>query len=264
MGCNLIDLELDRHFGASHAALGEEARQHLAECDRCRRLYECVFRSANPNLLPLPNAKVEAAIRASLIPVSPLPSIYVRSGLFLTIFVLVGVIKIALLRPAGFQQMSARQLVGNLLVLLIGGSLLSISLAAQMIPGNLRPYSSDRMATLLAIGFFVGAALLTPWNASDIFLAEGWPCIRTGALMALPVGFVYWLLVRRGAPLSPVTLGGTLGAIAGLLGATVLQFTCSRQEVSHILVWHAGVILVSATVGALIAQVSRHIDFGRA
>jgi hypothetical protein len=61
-----------------------------------------------------------------------------------------------------------------------------------------------------------------------------------------------------------VTLGGTLGAIAGLLGATVLQFTCSRQEPGHMLVWHAGVILVSATVGALIAQVSRHMDFGRA
>jgi hypothetical protein len=264
MGCNLIDLELDRRFGASHATLSEEALHHLAECGRCRRLYQCFSGSATPNLLPLPNAKVEAAIRASLVPVSPLPSIYARSSLFLTIFVLVGLIKIALLGPAGFQQMSVPQLVGNLLVLLIGGSLLSVSLAAQMIPGDLRPFSSGKMATLLTIGFFVGAAVLTPWNASDIFLAEGWPCFRGGILMALPVGFVYWLLMRRGVPLSAVTLGGTLGAIAGLLGATVLQFTCSRQEPGHMLVWHAGVILVSATVGALIAQVSRHMDFGRA
>jgi hypothetical protein len=263
--CSLVDLELDRQFGDPLAAPSPEALEHLRQCDRCRKLYECFSPSPSPaQPSPLTSARVEAALRASLKPVSPLPSLFVRTSLFLAIFGMVGLIKIALLGPAGYEQMSAGRLMGNLLVLLSGGFMLSLSLAAQMVPGNLRRFSSQTMAVLLAIGFFVGAALLTPWNASDIFVADGWPCFRAGALMALPVGFVYWLLVRRGRPLSAISLGGTLGAIAGLLGATVLQFTCSRQEVSHLLVWHGGVIVVSAILGVLIALASRHMEFGRA
>ena len=101
-----------------------------------------------------------------------------------------------------------------------------------------------------------------------MFLAEGWPCFRAGILLAPVVGCVYWLLVQRGSPLSAAALGGTLGALAGLLGATVptvSQLTCSHQEVvGHLLVWHGGVVLVSATLGMLIAHACDRFDFWRA
>ena len=45
------------------------------------------------------------------------------------------------------------------------------------------------------------------------------------------------------------------GAIASLFGATVLQFTCNRQEAGHLLVWHGGVFVASILMGVLIAQV---------
>ena len=264
-GCSFIDIELDRQFGAAPAGLSEQASQHLAVCVRCRRLYESLSSDSTPqHPSPETRARIEAAIRNSLQSVTPLPSLYVRAGLFFGISLLVGLIKMAMLGVAGLHLMSVPQLLGNILVAVIGGSLLSISLAAQMTPGSLRRFSSGTAAGLLAASFLVGAAILTPWNAEDVFLAEGWPCFRAGALMALPVAFVYWLLVRRGRPLSAVSLGGVLGALAGLLGATVLQFTCSRQEISHLLVWHGGVILVAATLGVLVAQAARHIDAGPA
>ena len=50
------------------------------------------------------------------------------------------------------------------------------------------------------------------------------------------------LLVRRGAPLSFRVLGGTLGAAAGLIGITAVQFECLDQQAPHRLVWHAGAL----------------------
>ena len=74
-------------------------------------------------------------------------------------------------------------------------------------------------------------------------------------LAALPAAALFWLIARRGAPLSFGTLGGTLGGIAGLLGATILQFTCSRQDAAHLLVWHGGVLAASITAGVLTAKI---------
>src|SRR5258708_38829693 len=45
----------------------------------------------------------------------------------------------------------------------------------------------------------------------------------------------------------------TLGAIAGLLGLTVLQFRCLYQNAGHLLVWHGGVLVLSIATGLLVA-----------
>ena len=70
----------------------------------------------------------------------------------------------------------------------------------------------------------------------------------------MPAALVFAFLARRGARLSLGMLGGTLGAIAGLLGVTVLQFTCALQDIGHLLVWHGGVLVISTLAGALIGQ----------
>ena len=60
-------------------------------------------------------------------------------------------------------------------------------------------------------------------------------------LMAAPSTLLFWFL------------GASLGAIGGLLGASVLQFTCNRQDAVHLLVWHGGVVIVSLLLGVLVA-----------
>ena len=62
-----------------------------------------------------------------------------------------------------------------------------------------------------------------------------------------------WLIVRRGAPLAVGTLGATIGAAAGLLGVTVLQFRCPLQEAPHLLVWHGGVLVLATVAGSAVA-----------
>jgi hypothetical protein len=44
-----------------------------------------------------------------------------------------------------------------------------------------------------------------------------------------------------------------LGAIAGILGLTVLQFRCIYQNATHVLIWHGGVLVFSISARALIA-----------
>ena len=70
--------------------------------------------------------------------------------------------------------------------------------------------------------------------------------------MAAPSSLLFWILVRRGHTLASGMLGATLGAIAGLVGASVLQFTCNRQDAVHLLVWHGGVVIVSLLLGAVV------------
>lgn len=70
--------------------------------------------------------------------------------------------------------------------------------------------------------------------------------------MAIPGGILFCL--RRGVPLSAGAFGGTLGAIAGLLGLTVLQFRCIHQDAAHVIVWHGGVVAVSIAAGVLLAR----------
>jgi hypothetical protein len=86
-----------------------------------------------------------------------------------------------------------------------------------------------------------------------VFLSRGWPCLALGSAIAIPGGVLFWLLTRRGVPLSASAFGGTLGAIAGLLGLTVLQFRCIYQDAAHLLVWHGGVLVLSITTGILVA-----------
>src|SRR4029077_7430607 len=122
-----------------------------------------------------------------------------------------------------------------------GVSLLAVSLAWQMRPGSYRRVSTTALLGAFGIGLLLGMALLFPWQSSPAFALEGWPCLLGGLGIAVPGALLLWLVVRRGAALSFTTLGATLGATAGLLGVTVLQFKCAHQEASHLLVWHTGV-----------------------
>jgi len=157
---------------------------------------------------------------------------------------------------AGFQRMGLPQFIGVTGILAVGAAVLSLSLAWQMAPGSLQRFSTGAAITALALGFLGCVGILFPWHAPKAFVAQGWPCSVVGVTIAMPAALLFWILARRGAPLSREALGGALGAIAGLLGVTVLQFSCSRQEAGHLLVWHGGVLAVSTLMGILIARLT--------
>jgi hypothetical protein len=208
-----------------------------------------------PELSPDFRHKLSGALGASLQPVKPLPSARVLTIQFASVFLLFAAALIATMGVAGFRTLQAWQALGILVILAVGVSLLSLVLAWQIRPGSLQKLPATLCWASFGIGFLTGAALLFPWRESEAFASQGWPCLLTGSAVAIPGGVLFWLLTRRGVPLSAVTFGGTLGAIAGLLGLTVLQFRCIHQDAAHILVWHGGVLLVSIVAGILLARV---------
>ncbi|MBI3682604.1 MAG: DUF1109 family protein [Acidobacteria bacterium] len=259
--CSVIDRELDSRFDQHGSELSERARQHLQECQRCKKLYEWITQESPPGeASPELSGRIQGMLQSSLKPVSPRPSTRVLAVRFLSVFLLFAAPAIGMMGVAGLHQMGLPQMIGITVVLALGVALLSMSLSWQMTPGSLQRIPPKTAAPILTAGFLIGIAVLFPWRAPEAFLTTGWPCLKAGLMMALPAAVLFWLLVRRGVALNIGALGATLGAIAGLLSATVLQFTCSLQEAGHLLVWHGGVLVASTVLGVAIARLVNRLS----
>jgi len=182
-----------------------------------------------------------------------MPAARVLAGQFAAIFAVFAAALIAMTGVTGFRTLRAWQALGIVVILAVGVSLFSLTLAWQIRPGSLQKIPAKLSWAYFGVGFLTGAALLFPWRGAEAFVSRGWPCLLTGSAVAIPGGVLFWLLTRRGVPLSAGAFGGTLGAIAGLLGLTVLQFHCLYQNAAHLLVWHGGILVLSITTGLLVA-----------
>jgi Negative regulator of sigma F len=211
--------------------------------------------SPTPDLSPDLHRKISGALTASLQPVKPLPAAGVLAGQFASIFLVFAAALIAIMGVTGFRTLDAWQALGILAILAVGVSLLSLVLAWQIRPGSQQKVPAKLSWACFGVGFLTGAALLFPWRGAEAFVSRGWPCLLAGSAVAIPGGILFWLITRRGVPLSADAFGGTLGAIAGLLGLTVLQFRCLYQDAAHLMVWHGGVLVVSIAAGVLVARV---------
>lgn len=204
--------------------------------------------------------RLSGALGASLQPVNRLPSARVLAVQFASTFLLFAAALTAMMGVTGFRTLHAWQALGIVAILAVGVSLLSLVLAWQIRPGSLQKIPAKLSWASFGVGFLTGAALLFPWRGAEAFVSRGWPCLLTGSAVAIPGGILFWLLTRRGVPLSAGAFGGTLGAIAGLLGLTVLQFRCIHQDATHIMVWHGGVLAVSIAAGVLVARMIERND----
>lgn len=84
-------------------------------------------------------------------------------------------------------------------------------------------------------------------------------CLRHGLLGAVVPWLVSVILLARGFPTAPVVTGGIGGMVAGLWGVSMLHLTCPMTTGPHLMLWHGGVLVVSAIVGAVTGRVA----FGR-
>ncbi len=235
-------------------------RAHLEECKNCRefaRLVELPPADVQMNTNQID--RLQKMIVGDLRPVRPLLPSWVFLSAFALFFVALSCAGAVYLGPYGWFMLMPGQRIAVFATLAASAALLAFSLVRQMVPGQkslLRP-------GVLPLGLIVLLCLVVAGifqvQADPHFLQSGETCLKLGIPYAIPAAFVFWLLLRRGAILSPRVVGATAGMLAGLVSTTVLELHCPNFDVRHILVWHVGFALLGLLAGLLVATVGQAI-----
>ncbi len=198
------------------------------------------------NLAPLPDFQRRLAQRlaAEVRPVRPSPSVLRQWLVWLAFAVAVVGITLSLIGP---QFEIVEKLTdfssGGFLLLAFG---LSAFCAWRGIASS-KPDDPFRPAPLVIAGllilflfsmpflFFERDSLGQVWALNQ---ADGWFCVRTVLLVALPSWLMLGWMASRNASFHPGWTGAWLGASAFLLGTGTIQLHCAHWETCHMLVDH--------------------------
>jgi hypothetical protein len=83
------------------------------------------------------------------------------------------------------------------------------------------------------------------------FIHAGAISLGIGLLHAVAAGLLSWLVLKQGFAVNAVSTGLTAGTMAGLTGISMLELHCPNFQIALLLVWHLGVLMVWAGLGAL-------------
>lgn len=128
---------------------------------------------------------------------------------------------------------------------------------ALAIPGE-RVRSWQRVAPVLALGAWVAwlGGELMPLAAAGgtTWPATGWGCVAKAFAIGATPGLTLAIMVGRGAPAdvrATVTFAALAAAAVGALG---VELTCPLNGPMHLLLWHAGPVMVVVVLAALFGR----------
>jgi hypothetical protein len=195
--------------------------------------------------------RIAGSIAGSIRPVRPLPPQWMLSGGVALVGATVALAGAAGLGFFGIAKMTLLERVSvfselGLLVLAAAREMVS-----AMVPGSRRRLSSSALLAVAGLGLGAILALCFRDYHTTRFIHSGLVCLAIGLLHALAAGLLGWLVPRRGFAVDPVSAGLAAGTLAGLAGVAMLELHCSNFQAAHVLVWHLGVLLLGAGLGAL-------------
>lgn len=203
-------------------------------------------------------AHVAASIAGSMRPVRPLPPRWVLIGGAAFVCALVAMAGAAAMGFSGIAKMTMLQrsaVFSALLILMLGAA---GELVSAIIPGSRRRISSGNLLVGSALCLEAVSFICFRDYQTSHFVHAGLVCLGIGLLHAIAAGVLSWLVLRRGFAVDPVSAGLAAGALAGLAGIAMLELHCSNFQAAHVLVWHIGVLLVSAGLGVLYGRGADH------
>src|SRR5260370_14983681 len=265
MNCNDVDQALIDWPVASR--FPPQAEEHLRSCRRCQELVRALSAPV-PAEPPSPTTvrQIEQSMVADLHAVRPLaPNRYVFAA-FAAVFVSIVAVGVYRLGAFAIAVMSPLQAGAILSALAISTGLLAYSLMHQMVPGSRHRIPPKLLPVGVIISLTVAMAVLFQFQHERNFWTKGWACLRAGIPIGILAAVPFWLLLRRGAVLSPGVTGAATGLLAGLVGTTVLEIHCPNLAASHILVSHLGVSALLAMAGFFAgwaAEIAAARSFGR-
>jgi hypothetical protein len=245
MNCHEADTAL-----SEESPLLVQAQEHLRTCDCCRELLS-VLNTREPANSPSPETlhKIAAGIAKDLRPVRPMAP----SRHFVRALVAISISSVAInvysMGAFGLAAMTSVQIAAILGTLTISAILLAYSLVNQIVPGSHHRISPRLLPVCILISLMIAVAVLFQFQHERNFWASGWYCLRVGTPIGILAAVPLWLLLRRGAILSPSMTGAATGLLAGLIGTSVLTIHCPNLDARHILVSHLGVAILCALAG---------------
>lgn len=202
----------------------------------------------------IPN-DLREAIEGDLAPVRPLHPAWVRTMLAVAILavVLAFVLAKASFRPDMDQLPMWLSWGCSVLQLALGVLLVGLALR-EAIPGRSIPGGAVRVAaiTALVVQILVGVAtsIYSPaLTMAGSGVTPGIGCLKHEAAMALPTFIATLWLVFRALPLRAPIAGLLGGAGATVASDAVIHLLCPMSNLSHVLVWHTGSVVLFMALG---------------
>jgi hypothetical protein len=253
MTCREIDSLLISY--STTKELAPEAAEHISHCENCGRLVWVLNEARTVSSVPADRTKrISAAMLGNLKPVRPLAPARIFIFCFALVFLGAVAVGSLLSGTGGWSVLSSFQKAAVFGPLAACAGMLAWSLVRLMGPGSkhiIRPIWTSIAALTLPV--IVIATVFHP-QAEPGFVSTGLRCLRTGSAWAVPAAALFWLLLRRGAVLSPGLTGATAGGMAGLAGLMVLEVRCPNLSSYHILLWHWGVALLAMFGGLALGR----------
>ena len=245
MNCNDVDRAL-----SEQSRLPLQAQDHVRNCDRCKELVSALNRSV-PGDPPSPATlrQIAEGIATNLCPVRPVVSARYFFGAFAGIFVSIVALGVYRMGAFAIAVMTPLQTTAILSALAVSTGLLAYSLVHQMVPGSRHRIPPRLLPVGITISLTIAIAVLFQFQHERNFWGNAWACIRAGTPIGVLAAVPVWLMLRRGAILSPTISGAATGLFAGLVGTSVLEIHCPNLDAWHILVSHLGVAMLCAVAG---------------
>ena len=236
--------------------LPTQAQDHVRSCNHCQGLIGTLNKLGS--LDPPSSAalrQIAAGMAIDLRPVRPMAPARYFFGAFVGIFVAIAALGVYGLGAFGIRVMTPLQNTVIFSVLAVSTGLLAYSLVRQMVPGSRHRISPRLLPVAITILLTIAMAVLFQFQHERNFWGNAWGCIRAGTPFGVLAAAPFWLMLRRGAILSPILTGTATGLFAGLVGTSVLEIHCPNLHASHILVSHLGVAMLCALGGLVIGWV---------
>lgn len=230
--------DLDLLFApAATTPLPADVEEHLAGCERCRRLFTA--RSEEAAAMPEDLTKhLRDQILADLKPVQPLPANRTLDLLFLGIASVGLLIGLLTLMPMGWQAMVLWQRALVIGSLCVGLASMSYLMTRLMVPGSKMAIAPSFLLLAVPVLMLLSSLAAFPFSPGTFESGAAIQCGLTTLVYSVPALVLSGFLLRRGASLDPRWSGAVMGLFAGSVGAVVLQLHCPVLEFSHTMAGH--------------------------